>query len=130
MPQPRSRAESVVVRALLVLIGTVGVISALVWLANGLVASPAPRTSPAQAAAAAKVHRNYIALVGRVRTRAKRAQRIRAARGAWARRANAICSSALRDVRKTIAAAAPVRTRGELFALLSKLETIDESSLA
>ena len=42
MPHLGSRSESVVVRALLVLIGTVAVISALVWLANGLVASPAP----------------------------------------------------------------------------------------
>jgi hypothetical protein len=118
------------VRALLVLIGTVAVISALVWLANGLVASPAPKTSPAQAAAAAKVHRNYISLVRRLKARAKRVRRIRAARGAWAHRANRICSSALRDVRRTIAAAAPVHTRGELFALFSKLETIEESSLA
>jgi hypothetical protein len=87
------------------------------------------------------VDRKYNALVRRLKVSARRALRIRAAserralriraaRGAWARQANRICGSNLREVRAAVAATALVRTRSELVSLLSKIDTIGEDHVA
>ena len=101
----------------------------LAWLGTRLFAPPAATTPPAQAAVAAKADRKYDVLVRRLRANARRAQRITAARGAWARRADRICGSTLRTFEATTRAAAPVKTRTQLLALFSKLEPIEADYL-
>jgi len=76
------------------------------------------------------VDRHYTSLVRALRARGRRARRIKKARGAWARRANIICGRALRDIRTTTLAAAPIRTQREFITLVSKLDTIESGYIA
>jgi len=117
------------VRLILVLAATAGVTLGIVWVAGRLLDAPAPAPTPAQAAAEARVDRSYHRLVRRLRVRGRRVRRIEAARGVWARRANRICRTMVRDGAATTAAAVRVKTRSELFALLSKVEEIEADAL-
>jgi hypothetical protein len=117
------------VRLFLVLAASAGLTLGIVWLAGRLLDSPATKPSPAEAAASAKVDRNYRLLVRRLRARGRRVHRIEAARGAWARRANSICRRAVYEVKTAVAARVPAKTQTGLFALVSKVEAIEADLL-
>ena len=117
-------------RPFVIVLATLGGTLAIVWIATQVLPSTAHKPSAAQAAAAAKVDRDYRVLVHRLRVRAHRVQRIKAARGAWARRANGICG---RELRALARAAAPIRTNGskaELRNFMSNVDSIEGRSLA
>ena len=116
-------------RLILVLAASAGLTLGVVWLAGRLLESPAPTPTAAEAAASAKVDRNYRLLVKRLRARGRRVHRIEAARGAWARRANRICRRAVYEVKTAVAAAVPAKTQTGLFALVSKVEAIEGTAL-
>lgn len=116
--------QSVIVRLILALAASVGLTLAIVWLAGKLLQSPATTPSPAQAAASAKVDRNYRILVRRLQARGKRVGHIKAARGAWARRANRICARAMSEVKTAFGEGIPAKTPTALYALVSKVEAI------
>jgi hypothetical protein len=116
-------------RLVVILLATVAATLGIVWLGTRVLASPTNKPSAAQAAAAARVDRNYRLLVRRLRIRARRVRDIKAARGAWARRANRICG---RTSRALAAAARPLRTarsKAALDAFMSNVEAIQARSL-